>query len=511
MSYLSPLFLWLFVPLLFLLFVGGYRSFSALRRQHFWLILAIVFTILALARPVLEQEPIDVEERGSDIVIAIDLSYSMQADDIKPTRLEAAKQMLKALVERDSKNRYGIIGYTTNAIILSPLSSDRELLLHLFDGLDEELIMTKGTVLMPALKLARKMSKSKKAIVVLFSDGGDAQNYNSEAAYVKEHGLIVNVVLLATHSGSTLKDKNDKVIKDEAGHIVVTSRNDAINTVAESSGGQVIEDISSLQNAIDAEVSGDFTSNTKLMQYNELFYYFAALALICAMLSFTYLGRKVTKIIAAFLLLIGINAEASLLDGIYFEMAKEDYSKEQYASAAKLFSNVESRAARYNAANSFYRMGKYEKALNLYMSIRSADPALKSMLYFNMGNCYIRLQEFEKAREMFTKSLSLKYSSEAEENLAYIMKAEEQDHLLTGQQEGKKRAQDSATENSPESGKKKEGGGSNQKADTAASKGAGGKKMEGDERLSFSGGKSRLSSKQYELINQRSVNETKPW
>ncbi len=511
MIYLAPQFLWLFVPLLFLLFAGGYRGFAALRRQHFWLILSIVFTILALARPVFEQEPIDVEQRGSDIVIAVDLSYSMQADDIQPTRLEAAKQILKELIESDSKNRYGIIGYTTNAIILSPLSSDRELLLHIFDGLDENLIMTKGTVLMPALKLARKMSKSKKAIVVLLSDGGDELNFNSEAAFVKENGLIVNVVMLATHSGSTLKNLNGKVIKDEAGHIVITSRNDAIEAVADASGGRVVESLSSLQSAIASEEHEDFTSNTKLMQYNELFYYFGALALVFAMLAFTYLGKKVTKIMVGLLLLVGINTQASLLDGYYFKMAKDDYAQEKYLSAARLFSNTENDVARYNAANSYYKAGEYEKALNLYMSIRSGEPALKSTLYFNMGNCYIRLQEFVKAREMFIKSLRLAYSREADENLAYIMKADEQDHLLTGQQEGKKRAQDSATENSPDSGKKKEGGGSNLKSDADSSKGAGGKKMEGDERLSFSGGKSRLSSKQYELINQRSVHETKPW
>lgn len=511
MIYLTPQFLWLFVPLLFLLFAGGYRGFITLRQQHFWLILAIVFVILALARPALEQEPIDVEERGSDIIVAIDLSYSMQADDIEPTRLEAAKKILKELISNDSRNRYGIIGYTTNAIILSPLSGDRELLLHLFDGLDENLIMTKGTILMPALKLARKMSKSKKAIVVLLSDGGDDLNYNREATYVKENGLIVNVVMLATNRGSTLKDRNGKVIKDEAGHIVVTSRNDAIEALADASGGRVVEGFSSLQSSLASEEREDFTSNTKLMQYNELFYYFAALGLLFAMLAFTYLGKKVTKMVAALLLLVGINTQASLLDGYYMEMAKDDYQKERYLSAAKLFSNIESSEARYNAANSYYRAGEYEQALNLYMYIRSDDPLLKSTLFFNMGNCYVRLKEFAKAREMFIKSLRLNYTEAADENLAYIMKADEQDHLLTGQQEGKKRAQDSATENSPESGKKKEGGGSNQKADADASKGAGGKKMEGDERLSFSGGKSRLSSKQYELINQRSVHETKPW
>ncbi len=511
MIYLSPLFLWLFVPLLVLLFTGGYRGFRTIRRHHFWLVLSIVFVIIALARPALQQEPIDVEEHGSDIILAVDLSYSMQAEDIKPTRLAAAKQILKELILQESKNRYGILGYTTNAIILSPLSRDRELLLHLFDGLDEELIMTKGTLLMPALKLARKMSKSEKAVVVLLTDGGDAQEYVKEADFARKNGLVVNVVMLASESGSTLRDRNGKVVKDEAGHIVVTSRNSAVESVAEASGGSVVESLAALQNVLRSQESEDFSSNTKLVQYNELFYYFAAMALLLAVLAFTSLGAKVSKVMAVLLVLVGVNAQAALLDGYYFEAAKADYAKENYLSAARLFSNIESREARYNAASSYYRAGEYEKALEGFAAIRSGDPVFKSTLFFNMGNCYIRLQEFEKAREMLTKSLSLHYSSEAEENLNYILKAEEQDHMLTGRQEGKKRAEEAKSESSSENGPKKEGGGSNQQSDADSSKGAGGKKMQGDERLSFSGGKSRLSSRQYELINQRSVHETKPW
>jgi len=511
MIYLSPLFLWLFVPLLILLFSSGYGTFSHLRRRYFWLILSIVFVILALARPVFEQEPIDIQEHGSDIIIAVDLSYSMQATDIKPTRLAAAKQMLRELVESEGLNRYGIIGFTTNAIILSPLSSDKELLLHLFEGLDENMIMTKGTVLMPTLKLARKMSKSKKAVVVLLTDGGDALEYEKEAIFAKENGLIVNVVMLATYNGSTLQAANGDVVKDEAGHIVVTSRNDAIAAVAERSGGRMVESLSSLKRAIASEEGDQFTSNTKLMQYNELFYYFAALALLFAIFEFTYLGSWVLKWMAGVLLLVGINMQAAPLDSYYDSMAREDYQAEKYESAARLFSNIDDDVARYNMANSYYKAGEYERALETYMGIKSADPEFKAVLFFNMGNCYIRLQEFKKARAMFIKSLSLRPLREAEENLLFIMKAEEQEHLLTGQQEGKKRAQDAETENQPQSGPKKEGGGSNQQSDADASQGAGGKKMEGDERLSFSGGKAKLSSKQYELINQRSVYETKPW
>jgi len=511
MMLLTPQYLWLFLPLALLLFFRGQKDAASLLKRHFWLILSTVSIIVALARPVLEQEPVDIEERGSDIILAIDLSFSMQADDIRPSRLEAAKTMLKGLIGNESKNRYGIIGYTTNAIILSPLSSDRELLLHLFEGLDENMIITKGTALMPALKLARKMSKSKRAIVVLLSDGGDALNYNAEASFAKENGILVNVALLGTHGGSTLSDRNGKVLKDEEGHIVVTSRNDAIEAVASTSGGRVVEDLSSLEDVIASQEQEDFTSSTKLMQYNELFYYFAASALLFAMLAFTFLGKKISKVFSVLLLLVGINTQAALLDAYYFEAAKRDYAKENYRNAAVLFSKIEDDAARYNTASSYYRAGEYESALNGYMRIRTNDPDLKARLYFNMANCYIRLKEFAKAREMLIKSLTLNYDKEADDNLAFIAKAEEQDHMLTGRQEGKKRAQDSQSDSSPESTKKKEGGGSNQQSDADSSKGAGGKKMESEERISFSGAKSRLSSKQYELINQRSVHETKPW
>ena len=84
--------------------------------------------------------------------------------------------------------------------------------------------------------------------------------------------------------------------------------------------------------------------------------------------------------------------------------------------------------------------------------------------------------------------------------------------MLTGRQEGKKRAQEGQRESSGE-GKRKEGGGANMdvSADALGGGDDGGKKVQGDPRLSFSHAKGKLSSRQYELINQRSVSETKPW
>ncbi|MDQ7067094.1 MAG: VWA domain-containing protein [Sulfurimonas sp.] len=93
------------------------------------------------------------------------------------------------MVKSEQKSRFGVLGFTTNAIILSPLTQDTQLLLHLFSALDEKLIMTKGSSIMPALHLARKMSKSPSVSVVLLTDGGDELNYEDEARVCKEKQL----------------------------------------------------------------------------------------------------------------------------------------------------------------------------------------------------------------------------------------------------------------------------------------------------------------------------------
>jgi Ca-activated chloride channel family protein len=211
---------------------------------------------------------------------------------------------------------------------------------------------------------------------------------------------------------------------------------------------------------------------------------------------------------------IAVQADAGMLDYYHIKRAESAFGHGDYEKAAESFLAAEGDAARYNAANSYYKAGKYEKALALYGSVRSSDSRFKAGLYFNMANCYIRLQEFEKAREQLLNSLTLRYDREADENLRFIAEAEEQDHLITGRQEGKKRAQASEAESSEAPRKQKEGGGSNQPSDADAAKGGGGegKKAKTDPRLSFSKeGEARLSSRQYELINQRSINETRPW
>lgn len=290
MTLIYPLWLWLLPFFAFYLFYRRNKEAPPVWNvRSLLLAVSIVFIVTALARPVLPQEPVDIERRGSDVIFAVDISRSMQAADIAPSRLEAAKQLLASVVRSDDDNRFGVLAFTTNPIILSPLTRDDELLLHLFSGLDTSMVLTRGTHVGNALKLARKLSRSEHPIIVLLTDGGDELGYAKEAAWARENGLIVNVVMLATASGSTLSEKGGKLLRDEEGGIVVTARNDAIDALADATGGNVIDgpDAGALKDAIRRQSDKEIISKTKVVLYRELFYYPLVLALLAAMLGMT--------------------------------------------------------------------------------------------------------------------------------------------------------------------------------------------------------------------------------
>lgn len=508
MNLLSPM--WLYALILLPLYLWGARRYGW--HMQAWLLVSVFFLILSLSRPVIPEKPISVEESGSDVILAVDVSYSMRATDVTPTRLDAAKQVLKQIVARDRKDRFGVLAHTTSAIILSPLTKDTELLAHLFASLDESQIITKGTEVMSALELSRKMSHAAHPLVVLFTDGGDELSYEKESAYAEENGLKVCIVMLATSRGSTLPSENGS-LKDEEGHIVVSSRNDAIKLIAEQSGGKVIDgaDADAVIEWIERERSEDYAGTSTVTRYQELFYFPLSLALIAFVLAYTSVGERANKILIPLLALVGLSAHAGVLDYPYQMLGKVDYSNENYERSAQWYGGIHSSVGSFNRGNALYKAGKYPEALAVYRSIRSHDPIFKSKVFYNMGNCHIRLSEFENARNALLKSLTLNYTRQADQNLRAIADAQEQKSLNVRKE---KKDQFTSDENKPtgEGKKGKEGGGSNMQSDIASS-GAGdaGKKAQADPRFSTSQGKAALSSKQYELINQRSVHETKPW
>lgn len=483
MSFLAPEYFWL---LLFLLPVFIQKNFGTLRITAFGYMFTFLFIVLALARPVFPLQPIVKEEVLSDVVVAVDLSYSMQAKDVAPNRLGFAKECLEKLVKTQTKSRFGVLGFTTNAIVLSPLTSDSELLLHLFGALDEKLIITKGSAVMPALELAGRISGSKTPTLLLLSDGGDEESYAQEAAFAKERGLVVNILMIATDFGTTLELQGGELLKDELGNLVVSRANEAISLIAKESGGVYSRDFGEILEALELQKNKDFKAKSTIINNYELFYYFVFLALLTFLLSVTRLKRYVL----VFLLLFGVHVQGGVLE--FFE---------------------EPNRVAFQEANGYYKAGEYEKALQKYESIKSSSAAFKALVFYNKANTLVRLKEFEKARESYLKSLTLGYSREADENMHFIQDAKEEEQMNAKQQKTDKKSSLAKKQDSSQKEKTKEGGSSNMKVSASAGSGESksDKKTASQNILNLNQGKAKLSSKQYELINKRQIDEKKPY
>ncbi len=145
--------------------------------RHFLSVLMILFVslvLLALARPQLTNEKIERWTEGIDIVLAMDISESMQIQDLRPNRLEAAKKMAENFVKGRFQDRIGIVIFAGDAYSLSPLTTDYVLLNSYIDSVDFSMIETRGTAIGNALAVSTnrmRESQAKSKVVILLSDG----------------------------------------------------------------------------------------------------------------------------------------------------------------------------------------------------------------------------------------------------------------------------------------------------------------------------------------------------
>ncbi len=523
MSFLSPHYFWLILVLLLMMLYRRKKKEHTIakptKQKLLLLYLSLIMMIIALARPVLDKGAIKQEYEGSEVVIALDLSYSMQAEDIEPNRLEASKAFIKALIQERTHERFALLGFTTNAIILSPLTSDDELLSHQLDLISPELVITKGTNVASVLELSTKLSTLKTRNLVIVGDGGDAKDFSKEIVYADENGISISVVMMATSSGARLRDKDGGWLKDSADHLVISSKNMNVRSLSQATDGIFVEADENAVGAISRWLDGKEkkVSSADLIMYKELFYYPVFLALLFFMLGVTKLHTHLFKGIVMLLLLVGVNAEA--LDKREFSTqghGDEVNVEQKYLDALETFKKRAMRSPQdhYNLGNAYYRAGQYEEAIDTYKAVRSKDASLKANLFHNLGNAYVRLEMYEEARIAYKKSLIIAYDKETDENLLHISGSKKHEGLQTGQQKGKKKNESVTAKSSKKEGEKKKGAGSSNmkvSAQAGASSKTKGKKVKNEGQVSFNPSQSGLSYRQYELINERSVHEENPW
>lgn len=209
------------------------RSVSLARRR--WkmslAIVAVTLMILAIIRPQYSTKFEEVNREGIDLIIAIDTSHSMLAEDIKPNRIEKAKSEVKGVIDRLQGDRIGLVAFAGESFVLCPLTLDYGAAKLFLDAIDTDIIPHQGTVIGDAIRTtleAFNTQDRKHKVVILITDGEDHDTDPQGAAELAaEEGVVIYTVGIGSIDGVLIPafDKNGNpagYLKDQNGETVVT-------------------------------------------------------------------------------------------------------------------------------------------------------------------------------------------------------------------------------------------------------------------------------------------------
>lgn len=274
---------------------------SLARQVHKWilLLLACIFLIFALVRPQFGIKTEMVERKGVDIMVALDISQSMLAQDIAPSRIDRAKHEIGKLIDLLKGDRVGIIVFAGESYVQCPLTLDYAAA-HLFlDAVDTDWIQLQGTAIADAIAQSLRAFRSesrKHKVLILISDGEDHEGDAIKAAQqAAEEGARVYTIGIGSESGVPIPmnrgSGNVVYKKDRFGNLVMTRLNPiTLEKVALEGGGKYFHagtslDLSRIYGEI-ADMEEKELGASKMALYKERYQYFLAVALLLLIVEF---------------------------------------------------------------------------------------------------------------------------------------------------------------------------------------------------------------------------------
>ncbi|MEW6380521.1 MAG: VWA domain-containing protein [bacterium] len=280
-------------------------------RKIVLVLLALSLLILALARPQWGVRMQTIHRKGIDVLIALDTSKSMLAEDIKPNRLERAKHEIARLIDKLPQDRIGLICFAGTSMVHCPLTLDHAAAKILLRIIDTETVPIRGTAIGEAIQQARKafiQEEKKYKVLILLTDGEDHSSQPLEAAKeAAQDGIRIYTIGLGSEAGEPIpiRDQNGAHLgyqKDRHGQIIMSRLDQTtLEKIAHLTGGEYYHaataelELDRVYQDIDNMEKKNLQSK-KYIQYEDRFVYFLFPALLLLLLEF-FLGdhRKVKK------------------------------------------------------------------------------------------------------------------------------------------------------------------------------------------------------------------------
>ena len=267
------------------------------------MLIALSLLIIGIARPQYGTKEQTVKRQGIEVMIALDISNSMLAEDVAPNRLERAKQMLSKLVDQMVDDKLGLVVFAGDAFTQIPITCDYVSAKMYLQSITPDIIPAQGTAIGKAITTCVSSfgteEKKKSRAIILITDGENHEDNAQEAAKMaKEKGIHVFVVGIGKPEGSPIPDGRGGFKKDRQGTVVVSRLSeDMCQEVAAAGGGMYVraDNSNTATRALEKEIDklGKQEIETKVYSdYNEQYQSFIFIALLLLVIDFFIFSRK---------------------------------------------------------------------------------------------------------------------------------------------------------------------------------------------------------------------------
>ena len=383
----------------------------------FWFLQgALALLIVMLARPQFGTKINNEQRVGIETIIAMDISNSMMAEDITPSRLDRSKMMVENLVDHFTNDKIGLIVFAGDAFVQLPITSDYVSAKMFLSSIDPSMMATQGTDIARAIDMATHSFTQEEGIgkaIIVITDGEDHEGGALESAKAaKDAGMRVYVLGVGSTKGSPIPiPGTGDYMKDNTGNTVMSALNeDMCRQVAQAGGGAYIhvENNSAAQDQLDTELdklAKKETTSTVYSEFDEQFQAVAILALLLLILEICIFDRRnpLIKRLSLFgskkkaaatmlLLMVAATASAQQADRQYIREGNKQFRLGQYDKAEVSYrkaveKNPKNPQAAYNLGNALMAQKKDSAAVQQFeQSTRiETNPLRKAAAYHNMG------------------------------------------------------------------------------------------------------------------------------
>ncbi len=456
------------------------------------IMVSLFFLILALARPQYGLKSELIQTRGLEIILAVDVSKSMLAQDLAPNRLKRVQAELNYLIQKLSGHKIGLVAFAGAAAPICPLTLDESAVYLYVEALHTDMLSAKGTAVVSALKNAENMfSKSSlfDRIIILFTDGGEEEEEATEQAQqLEKNGIKVYAIGVGSEEGEPIPvfDKEGHLKghkKDKEGHVVLSKLNlKLLKDIARithgeyatlsASGREIDYLVQSLQ-----DLAFQKFEEKILSRYEDRFQWPLGCGIILLLWGWLlgsrknfwkiWLQNRTSFSRKANILLMTLGwlccfSQLAWLDSSYDQNQNgiKDYKNKNYDKAHTAFTQAQKKSKdltpTFNAGLALRRLEKDQDSQKLLEEATLAtNKKVRSQAYYTLGNSSFNGQQWNDAIEFYKKALLQDPNySEAKYNLELAQHYQKQNESQSDQDQDKdkdQKSQDSQSEQNQKS------------------------------------------------------------